>query len=189
MKNNMKYLLLAILFIGVIVSAVVLYPKLTEKYGTQNELSDTADSESIETATDFTVYDADENAVKLSDFVGKPTVVNFWTTWCRYCVDEMPTFEKYASEYKDKVNFLMVNLTGDYGETKKGALDFIKTQGYTFPVYFDTTNSAAKAYRVQSIPMTLLIDKDGKLYKTHTGILNETTLKNYLEILTGGKGE
>mgnify|MGYP002512586036 CR=1 FL=1 len=59
-------------------------------------------------AKDFTVYDIDGNPVKLSDFRGRPIVLNFWASDCYYCVQEMPDFQNAYEKYGDEVVFLMV---------------------------------------------------------------------------------
>lgn len=182
MKKNAKLILLAVLLVLIVALASFLYPKLSQQYQAENTVP--AETEkSAEKAADFTVYDTDGNAVSLSDMTGKPTVVNFWTTWCRYCVEELPTFDRYAKEYKDQINFMMVDLPDGYRETAEKALAFVEKEGYGFPIYFDSDGSASAAWMVQSIPMTLLVDKDGNLYKIHTGLMNEETLKQYIEIL------
>lgn len=183
MKKNAKIILLAVLLVLIMVLAAALYSKLSQQYQSEN-IVPAETEESAEKAIDFTVYDTDGNAVSLSDMSGKPTVVNFWTTWCRYCIEELPTFNQYAEEYKDQINFMMVDLPDGYRETAEMALAFAEKEGYDFPIYFDSDGSASNACRIQSIPMTLLIDKDGNLYKVHTGLMNEATLKQYIEILT-----
>ena len=60
-------------------------------------------------APDFTMEDANGKTVKLSDFQGKPVVLNFWTSWCGYCKEEMPYFESAYKEYGDRVQFIMLN--------------------------------------------------------------------------------
>lgn len=110
---------------------------------------------------DFTVYDADGNPVQLSDFRGKPVVLNFWASWCGPCKSEMPDFDAKAKELDGKVVFMMVNLTDGYQETVDSASAFIQEQGYDFPVYYDTDLSAAQAYGVSSVPVTYFIDAEG----------------------------
>ena len=114
-------------------------------------------------APDFTVVDAEGKEYKLSDFEGKPVILNFWASWCGPCKSEMPDFEEVYLEYKDRIHFLMVNLTDGYQETIDSAQKLITEKGYTFPVYFDTKLEAANAYYVYSIPQTFFIDKEGNL--------------------------
>ena len=130
-------------------------------------------------APDFTVTDADGRSVKLSDFAGKPVVLNFWASWCGPCKSEMPAFEAAYLEQGAEVQFVMVNLTGN-SETVETASSFIAGAGYTFPVFFDTAGEGAAAYRVSSIPATYFIDSDGNIVASHVGAMNSATLENYL---------
>ena len=188
MKKNTKFILLTALLVLMVASAAILYKRLALKYQEENSVPEAAavTEESTIKAADFTVYDTGGNAVSLSDMTGKPVIVNFWTTWCKYCVEELPLFDRYAADYKDRINFMMVDLTDGNLETEEKALAFVQNAGYDFPLYFDTDESASNVYRVMNIPMTLLIDKNGNLYKVHTGLMNEETLKQYIEILTEG---
>ena len=138
-----------------------------------------------EKAADFTVYDTDGNPVRLSDMTGTPTIVNFWATWCKYCVEEFPLFDRYAEEYGDRIDFMMVDLPDGYRETEEKALAFAEKEGYGFPIYFDSDGSASDAYPIYSIPMTLLIDRDGNLYRGHIGLMKEESLQQYIDALLG----
>lgn len=134
-------------------------------------------------APDFTVYDLDGNSYKLSDFLGKPVVLNFWASWCGPCKAEMPDFEDAYKEYQDEIHFLMVNLTDGTGETLESASSFIAGQGYTFPVYYDTTSSAAYTYGISSIPTTIFIDKQGNLVTYGQGMLSADLLAKGIEMI------
>lgn len=134
---------------------------------------------------DFTVYNADGSEVKLSDSFGKPIVVNFWATWCSPCRSELPAFNTLYEEYGGEVEFMMVNLTDGSRETVSGVKRFSEKLGYTFPVYYDITSDAAKAYTIYSIPTTLFIAADGTLQAAHTGSMTESTLKEYIDELIG----
>ncbi len=132
---------------------------------------------------DFTVYDKEGNEVKLSDFIGKPIVLNFFASWCGPCKSEMPDFEAAYKEHGDGVQFLMINLTDGYYETVESASAFIKQSGYTFPVYYDTSSSAAIAYSVVSIPTTYFIDAEGNIVAKATGALSAKSLAEGIALI------
>ena len=136
-------------------------------------------------APDFTVYDAEGNAVKLSDFIGKPVVLNFWASWCGPCKSEMPEFEAAYKEHGSDIHFLLVNLTDGSRETTETAGSFIRAQGYTFPVYYDTDVDAAMQYAVSSIPATYFIDADGNLTAYGIGALDGASLEKGIGMITG----
>ncbi len=133
-------------------------------------------------APDFTVRNAAEEEVKLSDFAGKPVILNFWASWCGPCKSEMPYFQNMYDTYGEDVVFMMVNLTGGR-ETVDTALDYIQDAEYTFPVYFDTEQDAAYAYYVSSIPATYFIDAEGNLAAYGVGALQEENILQGLELL------
>ena len=135
------------------------------------------------TAPDCTVYDLDGNAYTLSDFRGKPVILNFWASWCGPCKAEMPDFEKKYQEYGDDIHFLIVNLTDGRSETVETASDYIAQQGYTFPVYYDTDMDAALTYSISSIPMSYFIDAEGHQVSSHLGMMSADDLQTEIDRL------
>ena len=182
-----------ILFIG----AVILYNALGEKYAPDNIAETTQDtsSESVGedsadntseggtiSAPDFTATDADGNEVKLSDYFGKPIVLNFWASWCGYCLQEMPDFEEIYKENPD-VQFLMVNATSSQSETAENAKKVISENGYTFPVIYDTKGEAANVYNISSLPITYFIDENGNLVTYGLGRLDKASVEKGIELI------
>ena len=134
-------------------------------------------------APDFTVYDAAGNAVKLSDFRGKPVVLNFWASWCPPCKAEMPDFQKEFEAQGNHVQFLIINMTDGTQETVATASAYVAQQGYTFPVYYDTASSAAMAYGIRSIPTTFFIDAQGYAVAQATGAIDRATLQKGIDMI------
>ena len=127
-------------------------------------------------APDFTVYDMEGNPVKLSDYFGKPIVLNFWASWCGPCKMEMPYFEEVYGEIGEQVQFLMVNSTDGSSETVESASAYVAEQGYTFPVFYDTSFEASINYQAFSLPTTYFISAEGELIAKATGSIDKDTL-------------
>lgn len=132
------------------------------------------------TAPDFTAYTLTGEAVRLSDYAGKPVVINFWATWCPPCRQELPGFENAWQQYGDDVAFLMVECGG---ETTEEVETFIAEGGYTFPVYVDSDGSGAAAYGINAIPVTALVDGEGKLFAYQVGAVEEDSLRAAIDML------
>ena len=143
---------------------------------------DTAPTETQPQVPDFTVYDREGNAVKLSDYFGKPMVLNFWASWCGPCKMEMPDFDAAHRELGEEVQFLMVNMTGGR-ETLDTATAFLDGVGYTFPVVFDLDGDAAATYGVYSLPTTYFIDADGHGVAYAQGAIDADTLQRGIDMI------
>lgn len=192
-KMVLALLLALILLLGV---AYLLYMKFgasmapSQLSTRENQASDSAgsgadaDAEEAEPipAPDFTVYDADGNQVHLSDYLGKPVVVNFWASWCGPCQMEMPDFQETYLELGEEVQFLMINMTGGR-ETLENAQAFIAEQGYTFPVFFDQDADAARTYGAYSLPTTYFIDTEGNAVAQATGAIDRETLQTGIDMI------
>jgi len=135
---------------------------------------------SLRQAPDFTVTDEQGNTCRLSDFRGRPVVLNFWASWCPPCRQEMPEFDKVHGELGGEVAFLMVDTLWS-GETVSDGANFVQDQGYGFPVYFDTKNQAAAAYGMSGIPATFFIDAQGNIVSNARGAISEAELRAGIE--------
>ena len=191
--NNKKTLVLLILLVAIIVGAAVAYNYLGDRVDADNLAQNEearpsqtqSESQEAETslAPDFTVTDLEGNSVKLSDFRGKPVVVNFWASWCGPCKMEMPDFQQAFETYGEEISFLMVNMTDNSRETVEVASELIEGEGYTFPVYYDTSMDAAMVYGVSSIPQTFFITADGKVGAYAQSMLDLATIEKGINMI------
>ena len=193
-------LALVLVFAALIIGASFLYQSLADQNPAQQQLATmpvqttapaaaettpntTGEAEAVIPAIDFTVYDADGNAVKLSDFYGKPIVLNFWASWCGPCRSEMPDFQKACTDLEGQVQFLMINMTDGSRETVASASAYIQQEGYSFPIYFDTSMEAAMAYQAYSIPITFFIGEGGVPIAYYTGAMSRDILQQGIDRL------
>ncbi len=178
----LKLLIWILAFAVVIAGAWVLYNRLNSQVPVTIQDPTAQATQAAEAAPDFTVTDGEGNAWMLSDFQGKPVILNFWASWCGPCASEMPEFQQAFEAYGEDIHFLMVNATG-WRETEDSARAFLTEQGYTFPVYFDTEGEATAAYGVNAIPVTYFIDAEGNLAGQFLGAIPDDTLGRHIDDL------
>ncbi|WP_330566283.1 cytochrome c biogenesis protein/redoxin [Romboutsia sp. Marseille-P6047] len=136
-------------------------------------------------ALDFELYDQYGEIHKLSDYKGKIIFFNIWATWCPQCREEMPYIEELYKEYNEnKEDIIILELAspnigreGDVEHIK----DFLKEEGYTFPVVLDESGSQIYQYGINSFPSTLIIDEYGYITKYVPGAMNKETMKYIIE--------
>ena len=117
-------------------------------------------------APDFQLLNLEGRSISLSDFQGKPILLNFWATWCGPCRQEMPLIQAIFEEQSD--NSLVI-LAIDIGETAPAVNNFIQSGNYSFPVLLDTDQDVALEYNIRAIPTTFFIDKDGIIQEIKVG--------------------
>ena len=186
MKKNKTWLLVAMAFIVVLAAAATLYGDLSGRVGTDSLVAETGTdqegaAEPVQ-APDFTVYDEDGNAVQLSDYFGKPIVLNFWASWCGPCKNEMPDFDAAYAQQGEDIHFLMVNATIGRG-TQENARAYVEEEGYAFPVLYDLDGDASETYEVYGLPTTYFLDAEGNLIARAGGMIDAETLQQGIAMI------
>jgi peroxiredoxin len=169
MKKQRLALRTAILLILVAAVGYTLYANFTKDNIQKVEIG--------KPAPDFALVDMNGERHKLSDYRGEGVFLNFWATWCKPCEREMPYIDNQYKHFKDKG---VKVLTIDVGESELVVNNFIERHNLSFPVMIDK-GEVQTAYGINPLPITFLIDKDGKVVRSHTGELNETTVRQYME--------
>ena len=134
-------------------------------------------------APPFAVYDAEGQEVFLSNYRGKPVILNFWASWCGPCQSEMPAFQEKYEELGEEIHFLMINVTTGR-ETMETADAFIEENGYTFPVLYDSRSDAVTAYGAYALPSTYFIDAEGYAIAQATGAIDAETLQRGIDMIS-----
>lgn len=197
-STTLKTIIILVAFILLITGVYFGYGYLSKNFGVDNsftyegndakdnntsEPNQTGDNDDGTKAPGFVVYNSEGEKVSFSQFIGKPVIINFWATWCPYCIDEMADFNEVYLQVKDDVYFLMINQTDGVRETKKMAEDYVAKEGFSFPVYFDSDFSASLAYGIQYLPTTIFIDAEGNFYTGYSGPVSQTTLQKHIDEL------
>ena len=133
-------------------------------------------------APDFQLPSLEGQSVSLSDFQGKPILLNFWATWCGPCRQEMPLLQAIFEEQSDNG---LVMLAINIGEPAPAVNNFMRNGNYSFPVLLDTERDVAQDYNIRAIPTTFFIDEDGVIQEIKVGaFLNMIELRKSLSKIT-----
>lgn len=147
----------------------------TEQSGSQ--------SDELPIVPNFTLDANNGKEVSLSDYAGKVVVLNFWASWCPPCKKEMPDFQKLHEEFKDsdKVAVLMLNQTDGQRETREKADAFLSENSYTMLNLYDEGQVGFSIFGIQSLPTTVVLDKDGRLSNYVLGTTDYDTVAKMIE--------
>lgn len=132
---------------------------------------------------DFTVKDVDGSNIHLADYQGKVIVLNFWTTWCAYCQEEMEEMVKFSSEADSaKIKLIAINVTASE-KSEQAVINFAKDSNIPFQIGLDSNGEVAKTYQLIGIPTTYIIDQVGIVRKKILGPITADILKSYISEL------
>jgi len=134
-------------------------------------------------AADFELKDLQGGAVELSGLLGKaPIVINFWATWCKPCVKELPHLNKILKDYRDKgLEVLAISEDSPWSVSK--VKSFITGNRYEFTVLLDTNGDVLRKYGLLGTPYTYVLNAKGEILYKHFGYRpgDEISLREEIE--------
>lgn len=133
------------------------------------------------------LYDQYGKKHNIEEYKGKVVVINFWATWCGYCVEEMPEFEKVYKEFgSNKKDVIILGVAGPKSKENSNNVDvekdkiisFLKKKNITYPTLMDEVGKSFDEYGVKYFPTTYVINKKGYLEGFVNGAISGEQLKN-----------
>lgn len=182
-KSKIALFCVAVLLVFSVFSGLVLPYMQNRNMETVDRDGDGTQTEKV-AVPNFEFMDRDGNTVDFDSFKGKPVVINFWGTWCPYCLLEMADFNKIAGEYGDDVNFLFLDVANSEDETVEAVEKYLSDKGYDNIVsYYDNPGYGIYMFGINSFPTTVYVDSDGYLYDATIGMTNYDDIKAVLDSL------
>lgn len=135
------------------------------------------------TAPDFALKDANGATVKLSDYRGKVVLLNFWATWCGPCEEEIPWFIGFEQEFKDR-NFAVLGVSMD-DDGWPAVKSFIAQKKVNYQVLLAGDDLSKDYASVEALPTTFIIDREGRIARTHVGLAPKKTYQQEILKLIG----
>lgn len=127
----------------------------------------------------------DRPTANLSDFQGRPVVLNFWASWCVECIREAKLLEDLWQEYREQgVVFLGIA----YIDVEKNSLAYLEEYAITYPNAPDLQTAISSKYDITGVPETFFIDKNGDVEYIHLSAVNETMVRSLLDKMLAAEG-
>jgi peroxiredoxin len=139
-----------------------------------------ATGEARKTAPDFALTDTKGAVVTLSHYRGKVVLLDFWATWCHGCKTEIPWFMEFDDKYRAK-GLAVIGVAMD-GEGWKVVKPFVEEKKMNYAVVAGN-DDVAKQYGVEAMPVTLLIDREGKIAASHAGVVDKDAWESKIRTL------
>ena len=131
-------------------------------------------------APDFTVKDATGKAIRLADYKGKVVMLDFWATWCTGCKVEIPWYMEFQKKYA-KRGLASIGVAMDE-EGWDTVTPYLQQKPITYPIVVGDADFAKK-YNVTSLPVTLLIDRHGRIAEAHEGMVEKSDWERKINTL------
>jgi peroxiredoxin len=131
-------------------------------------------------APDFNLEDASGKDVELGDLKGKVVLVNFWATWCEGCQVEIPWFVEFQKEYASR-GLVVIGISMD-DDGWKSVKPWIKEKKVNYPIVIGN-EGLGKQYGLEGMPLTALVDREGRIADVHSGIVKKTATQQKIRDL------
>lgn len=131
-------------------------------------------------APDFTLTDSNGTPIKLSAYKGKVVLLDFGATYCGGCKTEIPWYTEFQNKYRaDGLSAIGVSMDADGWKSVK---PFLEEHKLNYPVVIGDDNLASQ-FGLAQMPKTLLIDRNGKISKSHVGLVNKDVFESEIKAL------
>lgn len=162
-----KALALIVLLSGVFLTNAQTEPKTEDKTLAEKIMGE-------KTLPAITLTDMNGKKVDVSSYgkSGKYTVISFWATWCVPCKKELTNIADLYEEWQKKYNVQIVAVSIDDSRSTTKVKPYVDGQRWSYEVLLDTNQDLKRALNIQSVPFTVLVDKDGKIVYTHSGYVD-----------------
>jgi cytochrome c biogenesis protein CcmG/thiol:disulfide interchange protein DsbE len=131
-------------------------------------------------APDFAVTSQDGKMIQLSNYKGRVVLLDFWATWCGGCKKEIPWYMQFQFEYGEQGLTAIGVSTDEEGWQK--VKPFLATHAVNYPIVV-ANKQIASAYKISEMPVTLLIDRSGKIAAWHVAMVNKDAFEKQLQAL------
>lgn len=158
----------SVLAISAILVVFVLPPS-----GADEETAGVEDPTVTNPAPEVELVNFSGETLRLSDFEGRPVVLNFWASWCPPCIAEMPDFERVNQAVGDRVMFIGVNFQDDADQAARLAVE----TGVTYLLVRDPQGLIFQQFDGLGMPTTVFIDASGSVREVVTGQMSESQLR------------
>ena len=136
------------------------------------------------TAPEILLKDVNDKDVRLSDLKGKVVLVNFWATWCEGCQVEIPWFVEFEKKYESR-GLAAIGVSMD-DDGWKSVRPWLKEKKVNYPIVIGSEN-LGKKYGLNAMPLTVLVDRNGKIADVHSGLVDKAATEKKIAALLAEK--